>query len=496
MKKKIIMTISTVMLSLSMSLSAFAGMLTVDLNGLNRVFADSVNIEGNTYVDIDSASNQLYFNYDFNEYNNILNIFFNSNELILKVDSTTGYLNDDLIDVPNPPKIIDDTLYVPLRYISETLGYSVDYNNETSQITIDNNSVYISSLSQYDNIPEDATVYTYDEALNVANNNSISKKQLLTQYEEAERQLKLIQNQIDITPNYSIDMSMYGMDGYTYNVGSSAVKTLLSSQEAIRDSLALEGDTTQALEDGIELSLLSQLNSLTIAKINYLLADESLSLQETNLKNLELKNSLGLVSDSELESAKNSYEQTEATLNTLESSIKSANVNLNSILGIDLDSQVYVDYDLNIDENIYDEEELVSQALSDSITIKNAENSVKSAKDAFNIVYSDDSKAEKQLALDNANYVLADAKTQTEKNARDAYSQYQAILNQDKSLKSARNDAITTYNTVLASYEAGYVTLYEVELAELGIANAEANILQNQLTCNLLVFQLEHPELF
>ncbi len=497
MKKKIIMTLTTIMLTLSMGVSAFAGALAVNANGLVRVFKDSVNLDGSTYVDIDSMCNEFYLTYDYNEFNKTVNIYDGINTLTLKVDSDTGYLNGEAISVDTPP-ITDENgnLFLPLRFMAELFGCEVSYDENTRLITLTSDSKYVSNIGKYDNIPRDAVMYSYDDALATANTNNISRKQLALQYDEAERQLHLVQNQIDMTPNYSIDLSGLGMGDYTYNVGSSYVKEMLLAQDAIRNSLLLESDTTQALESGIELSLIAQINALTTAKVNYLLAEDSLALQKTNLDNLTLKNSLGLVSDSELKTAQNTYEQTKTTLNTLQTSIESAEQGLNSILGVDLNQNTYIDYDTTITGNNYDEDKLVKDALNNSINIKNARTEVKNAEGSMQIISNEDSYADKQLALNNANLAYAQSKKDAEKNARDAFNNYQMVIDNDAILHSAKDEAINTYNKVSASYMAGYVTLYEVEAAKLGIAKAEADILQNQLNYKLLTFQLDHPELF
>ncbi len=497
MKKKIIMTLTTIMLTLATSVSALAGPLAVNVNGLVRVFRESKNIDGSTYVDADSLTSEFYLTYDYNEFNGVCNIYDGTNTLTLKVGSNEGYLNGNPISVPTPPIVNEDgMLLLPLRFIGELFGCEVTYDNETGLITLSNGSPYVSNIGRYDDIPNGATVYTYEEALQTASDNNISRKQLALQYEEAERQLHLIQNQIDMTPNYSIDLSGLGMGDYTYNVGSDYVKQMLLAQDSIRNSLALESDTTAALDTGIELSLIAQENALITAKVNYLLAEESLKLQETNLENLTLKNSLGIVSDSELKTAQNNYDQTKASLNALQTSIDSAEQGLNSILGVDLDNNTYVEYDTTIEENKYDEEKLVRDALNNSINVKNARTAVKNAEGAMQIISSDDSYADKKLALNNANLAYAQAKKDAEKNARDTYNAYLMVIENDKMLNASKDEAINTYNKVAASYMAGYVTLYEVEAAKLGIAKAEADILQNQLNYKLLTFQLDHPELF
>ncbi len=60
----------------------------------------------------------------------------------LKIGDKTAYLNNESIQLEVPAKIINDKTFVPLRFIGESLGAEVDWNNNTRTVTItvDNSS--------------------------------------------------------------------------------------------------------------------------------------------------------------------------------------------------------------------------------------------------------------------------------------------------------------------------------------------------------------------
>ncbi len=60
----------------------------------------------------------------------------------LKIGDKTAYLNGESMQLEVPSKIINDKTFVPLRFISESLGAEVDWNNNTRTVTIslDNSS--------------------------------------------------------------------------------------------------------------------------------------------------------------------------------------------------------------------------------------------------------------------------------------------------------------------------------------------------------------------
>ncbi|WP_010252644.1 DUF5050 domain-containing protein [Acetivibrio cellulolyticus] len=58
----------------------------------------------------------------------------------LKIGNKTAYLNDESIQLEVAAKIIDGKTFVPIRFISESLGANVDWNNSTKTVTISPNS--------------------------------------------------------------------------------------------------------------------------------------------------------------------------------------------------------------------------------------------------------------------------------------------------------------------------------------------------------------------
>ncbi|HHX59506.1 MAG TPA: AMIN domain-containing protein, partial [Epulopiscium sp.] len=59
--------------------------------------------------------------------------------MILSVDDQDVWIDGEIKQIDVPPKIINDKLMLPLRFIGETLGYKVDWDHETSSIKINQN---------------------------------------------------------------------------------------------------------------------------------------------------------------------------------------------------------------------------------------------------------------------------------------------------------------------------------------------------------------------
>ena len=59
--------------------------------------------------------------------------------MILEVDSQNVWIDGETTQLDVPPKIINGKLMLPLRFIGETLGYEVEWQQETSNINIKQN---------------------------------------------------------------------------------------------------------------------------------------------------------------------------------------------------------------------------------------------------------------------------------------------------------------------------------------------------------------------
>ncbi len=494
MKKKVILALTATLLSLSMSVSAFAGTLSINFNGVNRVFKNATKINGTTFVDADRLSDVIYTNIDYNEFTKKIKISNASLELIMKVDSTEATLNDEAITLPVAPTFNEKgVLILPLRFIAETFGYEVSYDSAKGIITVLNDSPYISNLGGASDITEDTKVLTYDQAVETAINNSTSLKQTLINFDELDSSLSSINNAIDTNPiNKQYDAS----SGTSFIFESPAVKSYYIQRETLLDLLALQDESVAAAKTRIEMTLIGNLIALDALTSNYELTKQGLDLQETNLKNTKLKYSLGLVSETDVNKAEADYDNSKVSLSKLETSIGTAKQNLNATLGLPLTSDTFVEYNVTVKDENFDVDAIVKSALKNSLFIKQAQNTLDAAERNFDYIATTESYNEKTRTLNNATLALSKAKTTTEQDVRNAYVEYKNAINNQKTLENAKQTAINNYNNGVVSYEAGYITEYELQGLNTAIISAEVNLLSNQLSYKLISFRLHHPELF
>lgn len=56
--------------------------------------------------------------------------------LVLQVGRNYAYLNNEKVEFKKSAEIVDDRTFVPLRAVNETLGYKVDWDQDTYTVTI------------------------------------------------------------------------------------------------------------------------------------------------------------------------------------------------------------------------------------------------------------------------------------------------------------------------------------------------------------------------
>lgn len=497
MKKKIFTILTSFILSLCLCLNifAFSDTLNIEINGAKRTIEHSFeNKDGFIMVDALDLINLLDLEYTYDASSGSMSLYNNVDTLVMKVNNKSATLNGESIKLSATPQRSDGSIKLPFRLIAELFGYNVIYDTQNQVIELSNESNFEERLEQLDNITENTKVYTYEEALQKSIDNSTNMSLVELQFQQLEDQLESVEQQIDETPDYSIDTGT-GL----YNPYSSVLRTLLQSKDSITDALDLEDASIQVVEEGLEIGLISALNTYETSKINYLLAEDAIKLQKVNLDNAKIKYSVGMISESAVKDAENQYEQLLITLDSLETVLNSSRRAINIAMGINPLYDTHVEYDSSISQEDYNNINLklvVSDASTNSLTIKQAENSVNQAERACHYYESTSDQREKEVNLKIAKTNLLQAKRDVESNVRSSYDNLTQLVNNDRTLRVKEEDAINQYNNAVVSYNVGYITMYELRAAELAVTRAKCDIVQNELNYSALIYQLQHPDLF
>ena len=105
--------------------------------------APPVIVNGRTLVPVRAISDAFGIDIDWDETERKVELKNAEKEISLYIDSKTAYVNGEKIEIDVAPSIQSGRTMVPLRFISETLSYNVNYVNTTQQVVIDDTPVAI-----------------------------------------------------------------------------------------------------------------------------------------------------------------------------------------------------------------------------------------------------------------------------------------------------------------------------------------------------------------
>lgn len=111
--------------------------ITVKLNGKQVLFdTQPVTVEGRTLVPVRAIFEALGAQVNWNDSTKTITATTSNTKVQLSIDKNTAYINDKPIVIDVAPRIINNRTMVPLRFISESFGAIVSWNDLTRTIDI------------------------------------------------------------------------------------------------------------------------------------------------------------------------------------------------------------------------------------------------------------------------------------------------------------------------------------------------------------------------
>lgn len=111
-------------------------------NELLSFNTDPVQTEGTTLVEFTTVFNALGLTYEWDPVEKSVFGYNEDTYLILTIGDKTAYVNGEEITLNVAPKIVNNKTFVPLRFVGESTGALVDWNQNTRVITIES-PVYV-----------------------------------------------------------------------------------------------------------------------------------------------------------------------------------------------------------------------------------------------------------------------------------------------------------------------------------------------------------------
>lgn len=509
MKKRLVAIFLTSAL-ITQSVPAMAANVRFEVDGLVEADAGTViNRNGYNLLGMREVFELLGAEVDWDSYDRCVTAKKDGKTIELYVNTSKAYVDGEAVKLPTPCVTVEGRVYVPIRFVSDALGYDIEWDQAGSKVSINTGNTEYTMLDVTPDITDNTTVYTYDEALQMA----VDKSSSLKDIEDSVDYLDEARDDIgDLL--WSLDQQGSQLNSNLFDL-SEQTNEVLAAQLAVQDNIESTIEAArnlknieiqkqmidvneQMVRDGVELALKSYINNIKNTQRQIELLDANVELGKQNIENLELKNKLGYESDYNLESAKTTQMQNESSLEVLKLNLQTQKQALNNLLGLDANQDVYVESDVTFDalEDIDLEQYILRQREIDP-SIKTLQSNVTLAeyKERTNAAYDSESEISVRNELNTAKRNLEDGKDTLEQNIRTAYNNIKQLEENNKSLLRAVEQAKDDYNSVVASYNAGMATEYEVNQAKLGILSAEKDVEDNAASYDLLTFTFGKPYL-
>lgn len=263
--------------------------------------------------------------------------------------------------------------------------------------------------------------------------------------------------------------------------------------------LALQSSNEQQKKLSLQNTLTKYFMDIITAEKSLELSKQSLEITKTELNILNTKVKLGLISQTEYNTAVKDYEKSANDLAAEETSISSAYIELNRLMGKPLDSRYTLV--LNFEYSEYGEVDLdryISTSTSKNVNIKQkiSDYEVASYKYDYWWTFSSSTFGKDELSIKatQAKRDVDDAKESLKLNIINAYNDMKDLEVQISSNQLELKNMKSQLSVKEAELELGKITALEVKKYSLQISQLEEKIRQQKYNHGLMVWQFEHPD--
>ncbi len=487
MSKRIIASfLVALMISASVMTPVFAKEPMIKIDGIYEVLKiPAAEADGVTLVALQEVFGLIGATYGYDPYSKKITANKGGKSLAMTLGFTKATLNDKSIEMPVAPTEINYTVMLPLVFICEALDCKVQYDKDKAEYTIKTGRGDLTTLNLNYRLSAQPQYTTYEEALAdiIASNSSLLDLKQTVDLLEEQRD-KTAKAYRETPPSGSI------IPAITYLRGLNTLDTQTTNIPL----------SEQIIKETSEYMLISSISSIVQAQIDLQLLEQNSKLQAVNVRNQKLKESLGMVSASELSKTQQGYDQVKSNLSIAEMVLEKELTSLKSLLNKNIPEDIVVSHGISYKPLTDSPEHLASLHKFNAPTLQIKKNALAEAE--YNLKthnsYSKDLKEstiEKENAYNKAVREYTDTEKAIETTVRTTYNSVMQLHERQKSLQIDLQKARDTYNTTLSSYNAGMVTIFEVDMAKSAITKAEADIVKNDYSLWALMYLLEHPYL-
>ncbi|WP_018750002.1 stalk domain-containing protein [Paenibacillus sanguinis] len=475
--------LSTLLLSSAIAGGASANAandISVVLDGVPRTFEQKpVQSNNVTLVPMRALFQSMGARVDYDQATGLITAAKGNDTIELRVNQTVAYKNGQKMTLQVPAKLIQGSVYVPLRFVGEAFGAQVSWEPATLTVRVDSaakaeESGHTDPLAPAPDASKELPLETNTEplsyedavALAISHSNDIKSQEKALKIQD--NNLEDAADNIDYIPASNQGGNPDANSAWN-NYSQSQIKYLVSKKQL------------EVTKEGLAYQVRSGLNSIINAIEAKRLADLSLQDAEWKLRIAQTKLSNQMASEYEVTQAQNAVEQSKAARDVADKNLSESYRDLNALIGYKPDQKYEIVDVPEFKEFEDDVDAHVGRIQKDSPTVWMAERGVQQAElnlDYFTFVGQtvnsyDNVKIDVQLKK----LSVADAKKQLEDAVRQTYDQIKKLETQYSQLQASIGSANEALNVVQKRYELGMATEYEVFEAQLQLETLNQQII-------------------
>ena len=489
-KKAAAIFAAVAMLAANSPVYAASNVLNLSVDGLFTAFRTKPQIEnGVTMMAMRELANYVDAIVSWKDSTQTATLTKGGTKLVLTVNTVKAYLNGEEVELPAAPmynngQVMQDIL-VPMRYVAKTFGGIIDWDEKTNTVSLKTGKDPLKILAINEPTTPNAIVIDYNTALQDAYNSNSTL-------------LNLNESIAVLNEQHSNALDSISMLGNLTDLNSDQYIAALRSMKKLEDAMANIPYNQQMVQESTEFMLRNALSSIAMDEMDMQMLNENINLQTNDVKNTKLKLDLGMASQNQLTAAQQNLELSQASQKALQAKIMDGRGSLGKILNLPMDREIIVNFEPTVDTS---EQRNIDALVADTVkkdptlalkatAVKEAQYAVDTNNDTMT-----ESRLQVQSNLTAASRDYDDTKRALEAAMRDAHSKITQIQQSEKSLEISLQKARDNYRTLSANYQAGLVTLYDLDAGRVAILKAESDIEKNAYSYWTLTFGLEHPYL-
>lgn len=224
--KKLLISISTVMIFF------LANVIPTQASG-NEVIEHGILKNNRVLIPIRAVSQNMGIDVKWNQFQKTAQLTKGETVITLAVQFKRALVNQDRVDFDAPVELIQNTTYVPLRFVSQTMGAEVKWDQKTKEATVilDDKQVVVKLMKPKHQVPtnqrlSDTRIARLSEKLNEASD--LSKVKQVRTYFKPYFTDRLIQQIIEQEGLHFKEMN-FDMNTATVNYASNTSAMLIQS---------------------------------------------------------------------------------------------------------------------------------------------------------------------------------------------------------------------------------------------------------------------------